>query len=207
MIDQIGLPLAWPAPPEKRDFVLGEANAAAVRHLDRWATWPVMATLLTGPRKSGRSRLAAAFVAKTGGRLFDDAEAHDEEALFHAWNAAQESRKPLVLIASAPPPVWEIALPDLASRLAATPAIAITEPDDILFGALLMKMLAERGLVAPVELVRWVLPRVERSYLSLQYIVEAIDRFALSQRLRLTLPMAKRALRDAGIVDAARAHA
>ena len=50
-----------------------------------------MATLLTGPRKSGRSLLGRIFVRKTGGRLFDNAEEHDEEALFHAWNEAQET--------------------------------------------------------------------------------------------------------------------
>ena len=77
-----------------------------------------MATLLTGPRKSGRSLLGRIFVRKTGGRLFDDAEEHDEEALFHAWNDAQARRRPLLIVADAPPPRWagRAAGPALAAR-------------------------------------------------------------------------------------------
>ncbi len=115
---QIALPLAWPVADAEEDFLISDANRPAFDHLKRWSVWPVMATLLTGPRKSGRSLLGRIFVRKTGGRLFDNAETHDEEVLFHAWNQAQETRKPLLLIADAPPPVWRVALagPSLAPR-------------------------------------------------------------------------------------------
>ena len=38
--------------PDARDdeFLVSESNARAVHQLDRWATWPVMAALLVGPR-------------------------------------------------------------------------------------------------------------------------------------------------------------
>ena len=74
---------------KEEDFLLSESNRAVFEDLRRWALWPVMATLITGPRKSGRSLLGRIFVRKTGGRLFDNAETHEEEALFHAWNDAQ----------------------------------------------------------------------------------------------------------------------
>ncbi|MGZ8998521.1 MAG: chromosomal replication initiator DnaA, partial [Allosphingosinicella sp.] len=80
-MDQIALPLNWPVADGDEDFLISDANRAAFEHLTRWSTWPVMATLLTGPRKSGRSLLGRIFVRKTGGRLFDDGEEHDEEAL------------------------------------------------------------------------------------------------------------------------------
>jgi hypothetical protein len=73
-----------------------------------------MASLLTGPRKSGRACSAGSSCAKTGGRLFDDAEDHDEEAIFHAWNEAQETRRPLLIIADAPPPAWTVSCPTSA---------------------------------------------------------------------------------------------
>jgi hypothetical protein len=137
-MNQIALPLNWPVADREEDFLVADANRAAFDHLARWALWPVMATILTGPRKSGRSLLGRIFVRKTGGRLFDDAERHDEEALFHAWNDAQARRKPLLIVADAPPPAWEIALPDLKSRIAATPHAAIEPPDDALLGDLIV---------------------------------------------------------------------
>lgn len=202
--DQIGLPLGWPEPREEGEYFVTAANREAVRHFERHGVWPVMATVLTGPRKSGRSLLARRVVEKTGGRLFDDAQGHDEEEMFHAWNEAQEVRRPLVLVADRPPAEWELRLPDLASRLAATPLVAIGEPDDALFEALLAKLLAKRGLLPPPDLARYLLPRVERSYVAIHIIVEALDRHLLERRARFTVPSARRALIEAGIIDAQR---
>ncbi|MDB5692312.1 MAG: chromosomal replication initiator DnaA [Alphaproteobacteria bacterium] len=201
---QIALPLAWPVADAEEDFLISDANSAAFDHLKRWSLWPVMATLLTGPRKSGRSLLGRIFVRKTGGRLFDNVEEHDEEALFHAWNQAQETRKPLLLIADAPPPAWMIALPDLRSRLAATPQIAIVPPDDRLIGDLIVKLLGDRGIAVPPELPAYLVPRIERSYVAVQQVVEALDRAALSHHRRITVAMAKRALGESGMMRRAR---
>jgi hypothetical protein len=202
---QIALPLNWPVADRDEDFLLSPANNHVFDHLTRWTTWPVMASLVTGPRKSGRSLLGRIFVRKTGGRLFDDAERHEEEAIFHAWNDAQERRRPLLIIADAPPPAWRIGLADLRSRLAATPQLVIGAPDDRLIGDLIVKLLSDRGIFAPPEVAEYVVPRIERSYLAVQMVVDALDRALFSHGRRLTVPMAKRALGEAGIIRRARA--
>jgi hypothetical protein len=201
---QIALPLDWPVADADDDFLLSEANRAAFDHLKRWSVWPVMATLLTGPRKSGRSLLGRIFVRKTGGRLFDNAEDHDEEALFHAWNQAQETRRPLLIVADRPAPAWQVGLPDLRSRLTATPHVEIAEPDDDLVVNLIMKLLGDRGIAVPPELPAFLLPRIERSYVAVQQVVDALDRAALSHHRRITVAMAKRALQEAGIMRRAK---
>jgi hypothetical protein len=203
-VNQIALPLDWPVAEKDEDFLVSHANRAAFDHFKRWSLWPVMATVLTGPRKSGRSLLGRIFVRKTGGRLFDDAEDHDEETLFHAWNEAQEKRRPLLLIADAPPPVWSVRLPDLRSRLTATSHVRIEQPDDRLLGDLVLKLLADRGLAAPPELPEFLVPRIERSYVAVQQVVDVLDRAMLSHRRRMTVPMARRALVEAGLVRRAR---
>lgn len=206
-VEQIALPLSWPVADDESDFVIADANRAAYDHLRRWSVWPVMATLLTGPRKSGRSLLGRIFARSTGGRLFDDAEAHEEEALFHAWNDAQARRRPLLMVAAAPPPAWEIALPDLRSRLSATPHVAIADPDDDLLGQLLVKLLADRGLVVPMDVAGYLVPRIERSYVAVQQVVDILDRTMLSHHRRITVPMTRRALMEAGLMRRARMSA
>lgn len=201
---QIALPLNWPVADREEDFLVSDANRAAFDHFKRWSLWPVMATILTGPRKSGRSLLGRIFVRKTGGRLFDDAESHDEEALFHAWNEAQERRRPLLIIADAPPPLWEVALPDLRSRLTATPHVAIALPDDALIGDLVVKLLGHRGIAVPPEIPEYLVPRIERSYVAVQQVVDVLDREMLHQHRHMTVPMARRALTDAGMIKRAR---
>jgi chromosomal replication initiation ATPase DnaA len=196
-VTQFALPLDWPADARDDDFILSDANLAAARHLEHWSLWPVPATILTGPRKSGRSLLGRIFARKTGGRLFDDAWAADEESLFHAWNAATATRRPLLIVADEAPPAWVITLPDLASRLTATPRIAIGPPDDALIRALLERGAARRGLVMPETVVTWLLARIERSYVGVLDAIDALDRASLSHRRRLTVPLARTALTGA----------
>jgi chromosomal replication initiation ATPase DnaA len=203
-VDQIALPLNWPVADGDEDFLVSDANRTAFEHLKRWSVWPVSATLLTGPRKSGRSLLGRIFVRKTGGRLFDDAQHHDEEALFHAWNEAQEKRRPLLIVADRPVPEWEIELADLRSRMAATPHIALDQPDDALLGNLIVKLLGDRGIAAPPDLPDYLIPRIERSYVAVQKIVDVLDRAMLSHHRRMTVPMARNALGEAGMVRRAR---
>ena len=200
-MSQIALPLDWPAGDTQQDYLVSAANQPLIRHLEHWSLWPVMATILTGPRKSGRSLLGRIFAAKTGGELIDGAERADEEAIFHAWNRAQERRRPLILIADMPPPIWKARLPDLRSRLAATPSLRIEEPDEILAAALIEKLCHARGLAAPPELIRYLVPRIERSYLGVTRTIDALDELAFERRQRLTVPLARRALAAMGVID------
>jgi hypothetical protein len=202
VVDQIALPLDWPQAQDESRFILSDANRDAFDHFRHWSLWPVKATLLTGPRRSGRSLLARTFVARVNGRLFDQADSRDEEELFHAWNAAQDSGHPLVMIADKVPPEWEVTLPDLKTRLAVTPVARIEQPDDALFRSIIRLLFADRGLHIPDDALKYIGERVERSYWMAERVVEAIDRFAIAERARLSLPTIRRALADGGIIDA-----
>jgi hypothetical protein len=199
--DQIALPLDWPQSAGDARLILSEANREASDHFRQWSMWPVKATILTGPRRSGRTLLARSFVERVGGRLFDGAERADEVALFHAWNDAQDSGRPLVMITDVLPPDWQIRLPDLRTRLAVTPVTRIGLPDDVLFARLIELLFADRGLHVPGEALRFMVERLERDYWPAERAVEAVDRFAIAERARLTLPTIRRALADAKLVS------
>ena len=192
--DQIALPLDWPQTDGEARFVVSDANRDAFEHFRKWSLWPVKATLLTGPRRSGRSLLARNFAERVGARVFDNADRRGEEELFHAWNQAQESGRPLVMIVDQVPPAWEIGLPDLRTRIAVTPVAIIRRPDDALFAALIELLFADRGLHIPRDALRFMADRIDRDYWSAEKAVEAVDRFAMSERARLTLPTVRRAL-------------
>jgi len=109
--DQIALPLDWPQSDGDARFIVSDANREAFDHFRKWSIWPVKATILTGPPRSGRTLLARSFVERVGGRLFDDAQARDEEELFHAWNQAQDSGRPLVMVPARSRRAWSRRLP------------------------------------------------------------------------------------------------
>jgi hypothetical protein len=201
--DQIALPLDWPQTEGDARFIVSDANSEAFEHFRKWSLWPVKATILTGPRRSGRSLLARSFVERVGGRLFDEAEERDEEELFHAWNQAQDTKRPLVMIADEVPPAWTPRLPDLKTRLAVTPVVRINHPDDRLFSALIQLLFADRGLHIATEALRFMADRLHRDYWTAERAVEAVDRYAISERARLTMPTIRRALMEAKMIGEA----
>ena len=196
---QIALPLAWPPGPGDDAFIVTPSNAAAARLTEHWGAWPVRAAIVTGPRRSGRTLLARIFAGKTGGAVIDGADRVPETELFHAWNRAQAGR-PLLLVADAAPPEWRIALPDLRSRLLATPHAAIGPPDDGLVRALLERLFARRGLDARPDLLDWLAARIERSHLTIERTVDLLDQGAMERRRRLTIPLARATLMEAGLL-------
>ena len=201
--DQIALPLDWPQTDGEARFIVSEANRDAFEHFRKWSLWPVKATILTGPRRSGRTLLARTFVERVGGRLFDDADQRDEEELFHAWNQAQEIGHPMVMIADKAPPGWAPRLPDLKTRLAVTPVASIQHPDDALFSGLIQLFFADRGLHVPQDGLRFMSERLHRDYWTAERAVEAVDRFAIAERARLSLPTIRRALIEASMIGEA----
>jgi len=201
--DQIALPLDWPQTEGDSRFIVSDANRDAFDHFRKFSLWPVKATILTGPRRSGRTLLARSFIERVGGRLFDEAEQRDEEELFHAWNQAQDTGRPMVMVADEPPPAWSPRLPDLKTRLAITPVVTVGNPDDALFSALIQLQFADRGLHIPADALRFMSERLHRDYWTVERAVQAIDRFAISERARLSLPTIRRALIDARMIGEA----
>lgn len=197
---QLSLPLPFPAATGEEEFLISESNIRAAQSLKRWGAWPVMAAMLVGPRKSGRSLLARIFAGQSGGTIIDDAERASETAIFHAWNAAQENRRPLLIVADAPPPTWDVQLPDLRSRLAATPILTIDLPDDSLIEALFEREFARRGLDARPELIQWLIARIERSYVAVARAVDSLDQEVGHSRKRLSIPLARGTLAPLGLI-------
>jgi hypothetical protein len=197
-MDQIALPFDWPAPEVAESFIVTDSNRVAVEGIESPARWPVRAAILTGPRKSGRSLLGRIFAAKTGGTLVDDGELHREADVFHRWNLAQEERKPLLIVALHPPPHWKVRLPDLASRLTATPVFTIGQPDDLLASMLLQKLFERRGLQVTPETLSYIVTRIERSYIAVMRVVDLLDDLAMSRRRAVTIKLVREVLAEMG---------
>ncbi len=199
---QIALPLDWSAGgTNDGPLIVGTSNADAVRYLRHVATWPVRTAVLVGPPGSGRSLIGRLFARETGGRVIDGQDSVAEEDIFHAWNAAQASGSPLLIIADAPPADWNIALPDLASRLRAVPVLTIAEPDDCLARDLIEALFAQRGMALAPEVAPYIVPRMERSYAMIHRVVAALDAASLEQGRRVGIRLTRETLLSQGLID------
>lgn len=180
---QLALPLAAEADlrGEPR-ILLGSANADAARALQEPATWPFGTAVLSGPPRSGKSLLARWFArTRSDATVVDDADTLPETEVFHAWNRAQESGAPLLLVAGTQE--WDVALPDLRSRLGAALHLRIGEPDDALLGALLHTHAERRRLVLGEAAATYLVPRLTRSFAAVEAVVAEIDRLSLERKV------------------------
>jgi len=199
---QIALPLDWSAGGSNDcPLIVGTSNADAVRYLRHVATWPVRTAVLTGPRGSGRSLIGRLFASDTGGRVIDGHDSVSEEEIFHAWNAAQASGSPLLIIADAPPADWNIALPDLRSRLAAVPVLTIGDPDDCLARDLIEAIFAQRGMALAPGVASYIVPRMERSYVAIHRVVAALDAASLEKGGGISIRLTRETLLSQGLID------
>ncbi len=204
---QLPLDLSFRPALGMADFVIAPGNRDAVAWIDRWPDWPSHALAIHGPKGSGKTHLAHVWQARSGAALLERAPAIDaslpqavvldapqhwaEAALLHLYNRLRESGGHLLIVSETPPARWPVALPDLASRLASVPAVALAAPDDDLLVAVMAKQFADRGLAVNEDVLRYVASRVERSFAAAAAMVARIDRAALAEQRKVTLALAR----------------
>ena len=198
------------------DFLVAPCNQAAIQWLDRWPDWPAPALTLQGSPGCGKTHLARVFAARSrspiidaaslatdavpgllggaGACVVDDADRAAAEPLLHLYNLIAERRGTMLLTARDPPARWPGLLPDLRSRLAAAPVVAVEPPDDALLAALLVKLFADRQLAVGEEVVLFLLRHMERSFETAQRLVADLDAAALRERRAVTIPLARAVL-------------
>lgn len=119
-----------------------------------------------------------------------------EAALAQCINQVRAANLRLVLFSRIALPRIEVALPDLASRLKAIPAIAIAPPDDALLYALLRKGFSDRQLRVGDEIIHYLLARMERTANAAGEMVARVDAYALAHKRSITLALVRETLND-----------
>jgi chromosomal replication initiation ATPase DnaA len=212
-MSQLPLELGYRASYGGEDFLVAPCNQAAVAWLDRWPDWPAPGLVVHGPAGCGKTHIAHVFRAGAQARLLrpgdldgasplallegvracvlDEAPPVPERALLHLYNALAERGGHLLIVSRLPPARWGIGLPDLASRLAALPAVRIDPPDDTLIEALLVKHFSDRQLNVAPGVVAYLTARVERSFEALLRLVERLDRESLARHRSVSLALAR----------------
>jgi chromosomal replication initiation ATPase DnaA len=197
------------------DFLISGSNEAAADIVDRWPQWPHWAVMVVAPAGAGKTHLANVWRLKSGAVRFDARalceadvtrasgallveDLHlgvgDERVLFHLLNLTREHTLSMLLTSRLAPGDIAVRLPDLRSRLRAVPVVAISQPDEELLKAVLVKHFADRQLVVEPHVVNYIALHVERSMEAAAAVVAKIDGLALASHRKVTRALAAEVL-------------
>jgi len=215
VIRQLAFDLPSTAAMTREDFFVAPSNALALQTVESWESWPGRKLLLVGPDGSGKSHLARiwavlsdahvlsaedlaqADVAALSGRavVVEDADriGPAETPLFHLHNLVTTTGA-LLLTARTPPRDWGLGLPDLISRMQATPIAQLDAPDDALLSAVLVKLFTDRQVAVPANLIPYLISRMPRSIGVARALVAELDARALALGRPITRALASEIL-------------
>jgi chromosomal replication initiation ATPase DnaA len=97
----------------------------------------------------------------------------------------------LLILDREPPARWAVRLPDLASRLASLPAVAVLPPDDTLLAAVLAKHFADRQVDVSPEVIAYLVKQIERSFIAAETMARRLDRAAMARRSPISIKLAR----------------
>ena len=219
---QIPLELTQPESYDLSDYVVSSCNVDAVQFLEQWpASDGFHFAAIVGPSGAGKTHLLkgwghqhqaeelspeTGFSAIAEDRIYfiDDVDQVGSEGgyiysdtfLFHLYNWAKEKRAKILVSASSAPNQWERSLPDLKSRLGTLPVATIQQPDDDLLFALLFKLFSDRQLSVNIQVIRYLIDHMPRSFSAAGRIAKLMDEKALAERRKITRDLARRCLEE-----------
>lgn len=221
---QITMDFQSPPSNDRTDFVLGACNALAADWIDRWPDWPgrISGLVLIGPEASGKSHLASIWQTMSSARvmtslddrsiftldeckhiIWDNFEASanwPDDLMFHFLNRLTELQGSLLILSRRPMAEMQFGLDDVASRLNGLSSAVIDTPDDDVLTAVLHKLADDLGLALDPEVTRYIVSRINRSFLTAQQIITALNKVTLAEQRKLTVPLARDVMDEHGFM-------
>lgn len=223
-MQQLILPFEQLPTYDAKDFIVSSANEEAYLWLNCWPNWPHPCLAIYGEGGCGKTHLSSIWQTRSKARyltaqdfntiglealfespflfILDDAHLIEkEEKLFHFYNHLMSIKGSLLFLSKSAPAHWGTALPDLSSRLNAIPAIKIHSPDENLLAQVLQKLFSDLQLKVDEAVISFLVKHMDRSFESARLWTSALNRFALTQKRSITVPVVRELLSQPNLVE------
>lgn len=220
---QLPLDLQFRPAYGRDDFLITKSNQDAIALVDAWPQgWGGFPALtIYGARGSGKSHIAAVWAKKADAIIlsadaFEKASIQDlldakrnyvlerldlltgdtqrEQKLFHLYNAQNAEKYSVLITSHIAPAKLEFSVKDLQSRLRASSAVQIHQPDDDLLCYVFAKQLHDRGFAVTDNVTRYAVERMERSWVAMDEMIAALTARATAEKKGITLSLVRAVL-------------
>ena len=120
----------------------------------------------------------------------------NEEAMFHLYNLYRNEGGNILFTSRQAPARLNITLPDLRSRLNIVPTAVISAPDDELLSALIIKLFMDRQITVSLDIVKYILVNMQRSFAYAEKLVDKIDAISLAYKRAVSVAIVKEAINE-----------
>ena len=201
----------------RNDYFVSDVNKEAVTWLDAWPNWTTFGFIVCGPLGSGKSHLAQVLKTLSHGYIIEAKDVSDqnidqlsekkcliienielltsETLLFHLYNMLLENKNNLMITSKLTMSQISFELPDLKSRLLSMPQVNIGFPDDRLLKNLLIKQFLDKGILVEMEVIYYLIKRIDRSFEAISKLVSKIDFKSLEKAKKITIPFIKNTIK------------
>ena len=201
----------------RNDYFVSEVNKEAVSWLDSWPNWTTFGFIVCGPLGSGKSHLAQVLKTLSHGDIIEAKDISNknidqlsekkcliienlesltsETLLFHLYNMLLENKNNLMLTSKFNVSQINFELPDLKSRLLSMPQVSIGLPDDRLLKNLLIKQFLDKGILVEMDVIDYLIKRIDRSFEAISKLVAKIDFKSLEKAKKITIPFIKNTIK------------
>ncbi len=117
--------------------------------------------------------------------LEDVQDIQDEATLLHCYNYMKENNKRLLITSSTSPKRLNFKLKDLRSRILSTISAKIPSASEELLRIMLIKRFSDKQLKVDLKVINYILARIERSFCSINRIIEKIDNGSMGSNVTI----------------------
>ncbi|MCM1001284.1 MAG: DnaA ATPase domain-containing protein [Wolbachia sp.] len=185
----------------RQNFIILDENKHVYHSVIDDLSWKCL--ILFGPKSSGKTHLAhiwqsmndAIFInvnnfiseiRYSNAFILEDIQnIQDEAMLLHCYNYMKENNKRLLITSSTSPNKLNFKLKDLSSRILSTISVKIPSASGELLRIMLMKRFSDKQLKIDLKVIDYILARVERSFYSINEIIEKIDDESMGSNVTL----------------------
>ena len=201
----------------RNDYFVSDVNKEAVTWLDAWPNWTTFGFIVCGPLGSGKSHLAQVLKTLSHGYIIEAKDVSDqnidqlsekkcliienielltsETLLFHLYNMLLENKNNLMITSKLTMSQISFELPDLKSRLLSLPQVNLGFPDDRLLKNLLIKQFLDKGILVEMDVIDYLIKRIDRSFEAISKLVSKIDFKSLEKAKKITIPFIKNTIK------------